>query len=157
MTFNSSFTGTHLPVRKISDMLVEYEPPRRPPSQNTPLRLKDFLPQGGHSADGRRNFERKDLQPSKCDDRVNYSPIDEDFIAAADRVKNKNQSGVTKVSKPLLRLLKEAEGDKMTASGKRVPLSNVSSNTLGSIINLKTKGESKRFLKTVQSTLPDLC
>lgn len=99
----------------------------------------------------------KVLPTYKWKDQLDSCRAEEDF--AASMQKNRKQNGFNKVSKPLLKLLKDAEGDKMMARGKRVPLSNVSSNTIRSksILKLEKKGESKRILNKIQSQLPELC
>ena len=100
-----------------------------------------------------RDLAAKELPTLKWKEQLDSSRMQEDFTASSN--KNVAQNGL----KNIIKLLKEAEAGKMIARGKRVPLSNnVSSNANGiEGNNLQKKRESKRFLKKIQSKLPDLC
>lgn len=99
--------------------------------------------------------ERKALSSYAWKEKLDASRAEEDF--AADMEKNKKRNGFNRVVK----LLKDAEGDKNRARGKRVPLGDVSSKDVEIRINnlqkLKEKGKSKRALKKIQKNLPELC
>ena len=100
-------------------------------------------------------FERdlgvKELPTMKWKEQIDSCRMQEDFMAVSNKNENVAQIGL----KNVMKLLREAEGDKMMARGKRVPLGNVSSNTISK--DLQKKGESKRILKKIQSNLPELC
>lgn len=97
--------------------------------------------------------ERVDLPSYRWKEQLDNSRSEEDFASSI--AKGKKQNSLSKV----LKLLKAAEGDKMVAQGKRVPLGDVSSNTnrTQNMINLQRKGESRRVLNKIQSKLPELC
>jgi hypothetical protein len=96
---------------------------------------------------------KKELPTYKWKEQLDVTHEEEDFAAGI--ANHKKQNGFTKV----IKLFKEAEGDKMMAKGKRTPFGNVSGNTLRSqnMINLQKKGESRRILNKIQSKLPELC
>ncbi len=65
----------------------------------------------------------------------------------------KKSSGLDKVSKSVVKLMKQASNEKKTFAGKRTPFGAVTNanNTL------KTKAEEKRILDEVHSKLSDMC
>lgn len=97
----------------------------------------------------------KGLSSYAWKDQIDALRAKEDF--AADLEKHKKKNGFNRVMK----LLKDADRDKMRARGKRVPLGDVSSKDVQIRINnlqkLQKKGESKRALKKIQNNLPELC
>jgi hypothetical protein len=96
---------------------------------------------------------KTELPTYKWKEQLDVTHQEEDFAASI--ANHKKQNGFTKV----INLLKEAEGEKMMAKGKRTPFGNVSGNTIRTqnMINLQKKGESRRILNEIQSKLPELC
>ena len=95
----------------------------------------------------------RELPTYQWKERLDRTRSEEDFAASI--TKSKKQNSLSRVFK----LLKDAEGEKMLAKGKRVPLGDVNSNSLRvqNMITLQKKGETRRELKKIQSKLPELC
>jgi hypothetical protein len=145
--------GIRYPTKEFAATLSMDGSPRR---QNRPLTPRNSWAQDNMpSTNSKASPDGKQLSSLQWKNQVDRSRMEENHIANTQN--SKKQTGLAKVSKPLMKLLKDAEGDKMIARGKRVPFGNVSSNTMNSSINLKKKGETKRQLDKIQSRLPELC
>lgn len=138
---------SHCVRTRESSVSVNAEPPK-----STSLDRVSY--RGPYAYKFERDSAAKELPTMKWKELLDSSRMQEDFTATSN--KNVARIGLKNVTKLFK---KEAEAGRMIAHGKRVPLgNNVSSNINGmQENNLKKKCESKRFLKKIQSKLPDLC